>query len=93
MKILAAVLSATLLASVSTAALAGETSCGCYEPPKVHKAKTNAGVGNGSEVIVLDNDNTESGDIDPGNSQDNNNAGSNVGKPRSPRAGDVNFIP
>ena len=90
MKIQVALLSLCLAVSSSTG-FAGEYTCGCYIPPSEHgKVKANSGVGNGSEVYSGMND--ESGDIDPGNSQDNNQAGKNVGKPNSPRAGTVNII-
>ena len=91
MKIQVALLSLGLVFATSTA-YAGEYSCGCYTPPPVKhgKVKANAGVGNGSEVYSGTAD--ESGDIDPGNSQANNQAGKNVGKPNSPRAGTVNII-
>ncbi len=95
MKILASVLSLALLAGVSTVSIASAEDCGCggYTQPKVQKSKVkaNSGVGNGSEVFSGSAD--ESGDVDPGNSGAHNNAGSNVGKPNSPRAGSVNMIP
>jgi hypothetical protein len=91
MKIQVAILSLGLALAGSTA-YAGEYSCGCYTPPPVKhgKVKANAGVGNGSEVLSGNAD--ESGDVDPGNSLLNNKAGTNVDKPNSPRAGTVNTI-
>ena len=95
MKVLASVLSLALLAGISTVSIASAEDCGCggYTPPKVHKIKSNAGVGNGSEVNEDFTGPTEDGDVDPGNSFANNQAAKNVGKPNSPRAGDVNIIP
>ena len=69
----------------STGALAWSTTdCGCMPAPKPVKMKSNAGVGNGSEGGP-----TEAYDRDPGNSGANNQAGKNVGKPRSPNASNV----
>lgn len=90
MKILASVLSIALIAGVSTVSIASAEDCGCYEPKKV---KSNAGVGNGSEVNDEFPGPTEDGDVDPGNSFAHNQAGKNVDKPNSPKSDDVNFIP
>lgn len=69
----------------STGALAWSTSdCGCGPAPKPVKAKVNSGVGNGSEYGP-----TEASDRDPGRSGAHNQAGTNVGKPNSPNAGNV----
>jgi hypothetical protein len=83
----AALAFAVASALFSTGALAWSTTdCGCGPAPKPVKMKSNAGVGNGSEGGP-----TEAFDRDPGNSGANNQAGTNVGKPRSPNA--TNVIP
>ncbi len=90
MKILASILSVALIASASTISIASAEDCGCYTPVKV---KSNAGVGNGSEVHDDFPGPTEDGDVDPGNSFAHNQAGKNVDKPNSPGSDDVNFMP
>lgn len=67
--------------------------CGCYTPPKQLKVKSNAGVGNGAEVNADNPGPYEDNDVDPGNSQANNQAGNNVFKPNSPNALSSNVIP